>query len=112
MKSEVIIVVTGYLAKDSELKVTKTGKPMLTFSIPISNGPKGPDQKTDWYRCMTFSETLINNFGVIKRGTPVTVTGTLKASLWKSASGAVNINLDVFANHIEIESKQREDVLL
>ena len=69
------IILTGRLTRDSELRYTKTGKPVINFTIAVNDG-YGEKQTTDFINIVAFS--IENLATYLLKGTHVLVNGRLK----------------------------------
>jgi len=71
--------VIGNLGRDPEIRTTKSGKKVASFSVASETG-WGDKKETQWHKIVTFDEKLIDN--VIEpyatKGTKVMVQGELK----------------------------------
>ncbi|MGL6011016.1 MAG: single-stranded DNA-binding protein [Shewanella oncorhynchi] len=87
------VILIGNLGKDPEIRHTKDGKPIASFSIATSEKwtDKNTGEKkesTDWHNIVVFNEGLA---GVVqkyvKKGSKVYVEGQLKTRKWTDKEG-------------------------
>ena len=77
-----VVVLTGRLGKDPELKSTNTGKALAKFSIAVDDG-WGEKKKTDWWDVEVWGKTAEAVGRLVTAGKRVTVTGALKQETWQ-----------------------------
>ena len=71
----------GRLTKDAELKQTKTGKNVCSFTVAVDK--RGKDAGTNFIDCVAWEgrgETISKYF---KKGSPILVTGRLDQQTWE-----------------------------
>lgn len=76
------VTMTEKLCRDAEVKTSKAGKQFVTFSLPHSESKDGP---TTWISVMSNATAIADK---LKKGTLVTVTGSLKIDARESDAGA------------------------
>ena len=76
------VTMTAKLGKDAEMKTSKAGKQFVTFLLPHSESKNGP---TTWISVMSNATAIADK---LKKGTLVTVTGSLKIDARESDAGA------------------------
>lgn len=76
------VTMTAKLGKDAEMKTSKAGKQFVTFLLPHSESKGGP---TTWISVMSNATAITDK---LKKGTLVTVTGSLKIDARESDAGA------------------------
>ncbi|MBC8157936.1 MAG: single-stranded DNA-binding protein [Alphaproteobacteria bacterium] len=82
-----VLIFSGNLGRDAELRVTQNGTPVLSFAVPMKSG-YGEREKTDWVDCAIFgkraSEGLAN---AMTKGTPVVVSGECSLDTFQGNDG-------------------------
>lgn len=71
----------GRITKDPELKQTKTGKKVCSFTVAVDK--RGKDAGTNFIDCVAWEgrgETISKYF---KKGSPILVTGRLDQQTWE-----------------------------
>lgn len=104
--------ISGNLTKDSELRVTKGGTQLLTFSVAVNDRRKNP-QTGQWEDVPNFIDVCL--FGsraeklasMLTKGTKVCVFGKLRWSQWE-ANGNRRSKVEVIADDIEIMSRSKD----
>ena len=69
-----VVILTGNLGKDAEMRFTPTGTPILNFSLPIDIG-FGEKKETMWVRCAMFGERAQKLAEHLTKGKGVQVVG-------------------------------------
>ncbi|AVQ32139.1 MULTISPECIES: single-stranded DNA-binding protein [Fusobacterium] len=102
-----LVVLTGRLTRDPELKFGQSGKAYSRFSLAVDR----PFQKgeADFINCVAFGKTaeLIGEY--LRKGRKVGVTGRLQMNRYE-ANGEKRTSYDVLVENIEfLESKSSGD---
>jgi len=105
MSNDVYVTVTGWVAKDPELRVTadKTEWTSLRVaSTPRRRRADGEwtDGKTEWFEVKAWGELAQNITKSVEKGHPVVVTGRLSTDEWQTNEGADRKNLVIHAQAI------------
>ncbi len=76
--------VIGRLGQDPEIKTTKKGKTMATFSVATDSG-FGDNKKTLWHNVVVFDEKVVNNViePFVKKGTQIFIMGDIDYQEWE-----------------------------
>lgn len=99
MAGEAVIVVTGNLGNDPELKITNTGKNLVRFSLAntpskLVNGT-WENGETMWFKCIAWEEDATSIANHYKKGDRVRVEGTLSESFWTDKEGTERRSLEI-----------------
>jgi single-strand DNA-binding protein len=70
------IVIAGRLGRDSELRRTQSGDPVLSFSVAVDDG-YGENKKTLWFDCSVWGKRGESLSKMLSKGTAVAVSGDL-----------------------------------
>lgn len=91
-----VVILTGNLGKDAEMRFTPTGTPILNFSLPIDIG-YGEKKETMWVRCAMFGERAQKLAEHLVKGKGVQVVGEFRMpTIYEGRDGAkVNMELNV-----------------
>lgn len=91
-----VVILTGNLGKDSEMRFTPTGTPILNFSLPIDIG-FGEKKETMWVRCAMFGERAQKLAEHLVKGKGVQVVGEFRMpTIYEGKNGsAVNMEFNV-----------------
>lgn len=97
MPNLALIVLTGHLGRDPELK-NFSGTDILKFSIAVSTGWK--DKKvTSWYECAVFGKPAVSLTDKIRKGDAVTVVGEPSIRKWE-ANGKSGASVEVRVSQV------------
>lgn len=87
-----VVMLTGRLGKDPELRYMQNGKPVCSFSIATSKKYTGSDGEkkeiTEWNEISVFGAfaEIANRY--MAKGKRVALTGELKTNSWEDADGS------------------------
>lgn len=97
-----IVVVSGNLARDPEMKYTQDGKAILNGSIAVNEGK----DKCSFFDFTAFEKTaeFVNQY--LKKGDAVIINGRLQQQKWEK-DGVKHYAVKIIANNIE--SRKRKD---
>lgn len=104
-----IVTVTGNLGRDAETRFTKSGQPLLNFSLAHTPSRKNDQGQwedtgdTQWYRCTLWGRLAELYADVLLKGQvgQVTVTGRLTPSIFDANDGP-RLSLDVAVDSIGV----------
>lgn len=107
------VMVTGNLTRDSELRTTQSGMPVLNLGVAVNERRKN-QQTGQWedhpvfVDCTMFGTRAEKIAPYLVKGTKVAVEGRLRYSSWEDrASGQRRSKLDVTVDDIEFMSSNR-----
>jgi len=91
-----LLITTGNLGGDSELKWTASENPVLGFSVGTTKS-WGNKKKTEWIKCSLWGKRAESLHPYLKKGVAVTVTGEASLYVWENedkhgASIQVNVS--------------------
>ena len=92
--------ITGRLGADSELKTSKNGNKYVTMRV-ASNDYIGGENVTTWVRVLWTGERAVKMQEHMKKGSFVSIRGTIRTSLYDTKSGEKAIAIDVFADRVD-----------
>ena len=94
-----IVIISGYITKDIELKTSSGGMAWTSFSIATDN--PGRDKGTSFITCKAFGNTatLISKHG--GKGKKATVQGHIQTGSYVGKDGKKNYTTDVIVDRIE-----------
>ena len=100
------VVVSGYLARDPEMRYAdnERGTAITNFSIAVNynRGGRGEDEVevVDWYNIVAFGRLAESVNQNCVKGRFVTVIGRQKLNRYVDREGQARVNLDVTANDV------------
>jgi single-strand DNA-binding protein len=86
----------GRLGREAELRVTKKGKPWLSFSLAVDTEGE-EDALIMWVRVAYFGEDAESLVGKLQKGTEVYCEGRLKLDTWTAKDSSKRSGLSVVA---------------
>ena len=88
--------VMGNIGKDAEVRMTKTGTALTTFSVAFTSG-WGENEKTSWVRCTMFGKKGTGEPNgltpYLLKGQVVAVSGEITLEEWTGTNGNTNKSL-------------------
>lgn len=103
------ITLVGRLGADPELRTTKTGKSVATFSVatdrPIRT-EQGWDRITEWHRCVAWEKKAEWVAAQLKKGDPAAISGSVRYSSWTDDSGNKRYKTEVHADTVSFMSRR------
>jgi single-strand DNA-binding protein len=91
-----LVIVTGRLGKDLELRYTGGGKAVANFSLAVDSGT-GENKKTEWINVVAWESNAIAAQTYLKKGDKTTVTGRLQTRKWQDKEGKDKFTTEVIA---------------
>jgi len=104
--------VTGNLGRDPELKDTKTGKKMTSFSVASTTKRDGRDPETTWIDVVCFDEVAEGAAGTFRKGMKVLMSGQMSLETYQRKDGTEGTALRMVANDIGLSvrtPKERDE---
>ena len=94
-----VVILTGNLGKDAEMRFTPTGTPILNFSLPIDIG-FGEKKETMWVRCAMFGERAQKVAEYLVKGKGVQVVGEFRMPTIYEGKNGNTVNMDFNVNQL------------
>ena len=105
------LTLSGNLGADAELRCTKGGSAVLTFSLAVNERvPKGDGtwgDRTNWIDCTMFGKRAESLAPYLRKGNKVSIVGHLHQSVWQH-EGQNRRRLEVRVDEIELMSVRRD----
>ena len=97
------VLLIGRLGQDPEIRHTKNGQAVASFSIATNeswrNKEGSQQERTDWHNCVAFGPTADKYIEpYVKKGTLISVEGTLQTRSWDDKDGNKRYTTEVVAN--------------
>ena len=86
MSSANVVVVSGNLGRDAELKITQSGFQILSFSVAVRSKMKKDDawvDRTDWIDCKMLGKSAESLSRYLIKGTFLVCSGRLQQETWE-----------------------------
>lgn len=92
-----IIVLTGRLTRDAELKYTQSGKAVASFGLAVNDG-FGDKQKTYFINCSIWDKGAENLANLTHKGSKIAVNGKLTSRNYEANDGSKRTAVEVVCN--------------
>jgi single-strand DNA-binding protein len=96
-----LVVVTGRLGKDPEIRSTSSGKSVTSFSLAVDEG-YGDKKSTLWVYCEAWDKTAEAIGRLVTKGSRVTVQGSLREDSWTDNDGNKKSRTKIVAQKVDI----------
>jgi single-strand DNA-binding protein len=98
---------TGNLGRDGELKYTKSGSPVMSFSVADSKSRKLDNGEWEtlaeqWMNCTIWGSLAEFYDGKLTKGSRVTVYGDFMSRKYEAKDGTPGVSLDVNVKGVDI----------
>lgn len=98
---------TGNLGRDAELKYTKSGSPVMSFSVADSKSRKLESGEWEtlaeqWLNCTIWGSLAEHYDGKLPKGTRVTIYGEFYSRKYEAKDGTPGVSLDVNVKGVDI----------
>lgn len=105
------VIVTGYIARDMELKVSQTSKEYTKSAIGVQRLKKEGEEiaATDFINFAVFGASAKYLSTYAKKGTRVLLQGSWQTGSYKDKEGKTVYTNDLIVNHCEILSSNSSD---
>ena len=110
-----VIVLTGNISQDGELRSTTSGQTVCTFSIAVSRliskeRKEAGAQAVDFFNCTMFGERASTLCGWLKKGTRAAVTGRMQIDNYTDAQGNRRITPKIIVSEVDfLQTKPRNN---
>ena len=105
-----LVVLTGRLTADPELKTTTNGIPVTTFSIAVNrNYRAGEEQQTDFINIVAWRQRAEFITKYFKKGSMIGIEGSIQTRRYQDKNGNNRTAFEVVVNNAQfVESKRDE----
>lgn len=94
-----MVIMSGRLGRDPEMKYTAEGKAIAKFAIAVDRRRK--DDPPDWIDVVAFDRLAELSNEYLTKGSKVTVIGRLQTRTWENKDGAKQRGFEVVASEVE-----------
>lgn len=104
------VVISGNLGRDPELRATRGGSQVCSFSVCVNTRQKQGDEwvdKANWVDVTFFGNRAERLGEYLSKGSHVTVSGRLSQSTWEK-DGKRHSRLEVIGDDIDFSGGQRQ----
>ena len=105
-----LVVLTGRLTADPELKTTPNGIPVTTFSIAVNrNYRAGEEQQTDFINIVAWRQRAEFITKYFKKGSMIGIEGSIQTRRYQDKSGNNRTAFEVVVNNAQFVESKRDD---
>lgn len=98
---------SGNLTRDAEVRTTKTGTPMVTFTVANNRTSQG-NKRTTFIRCVWYGDLAAKLSEFLVKGKPVFVTGAVELDEYEK-DGTKYTNLQLVVRDLQLLYSDRID---
>ena len=102
-----VVILTGNLGKDADMRFTPTGTAILNFNLPIDIG-FGEKKETMWVRCAMFGERAQKLAEHLTKGKGVQVVGEFRMPTIYEGKNGNTVNMDFNVNQLSFVGGAKE----
>ena len=108
-----LVVLTGRLTADPELKNTANGIPVTTFSIAVERRYRsGEERQADFINIVAWRQSAEFITKYFKKGNLIGIEGTIQTRRYQDKNGNNRTAFEVVANNVQfVESKRDNSVV-
>lgn len=103
------IVIMGRLVRSPDLRKTKTGKSVVSFTLACDRDYGGDDRQTDFIDCTAWQGTAEFVHKYFAKGQMMVVKGRLASEKWQDKDGNPRTSWLVAADSVYFGEKKRTD---
>lgn len=105
-----VILLSGRLTRDPELRATAGGTQILAFGVAVNDRRKNPqtgawEDVPNFVDCIVFGSRAEAVSRFISKGSKVAIEGKLRYSSWETKEGQRRSKLEVIVDEIEFMSR-------
>ena len=104
-----LVVLTGRLTQDAELKTTPNGVSVTSFSIAVDRRGKGEDKQTDFINIVAWRQTAEFIAKYFKKGSMIGIEGSIQTRRYQDKDGNNRTAFEVIANNVQFVESKREE---
>lgn len=100
------VILMGSLGKDPEIRQTKAGDPVASFSV-ATNKSYGGNKTTTWHQIVCFKKTAELAEKYLTKGSKVLIEGEISYSEYEDKNKVKKQKTEIIASNIQfVDSKQ------
>lgn len=105
-----LVILSGRLTADAELKTTPNGVSVCTFDIAVDSG-YGDNRQTNFIKVVAWRKTAELIAKHFRKGSMIGIEGAIQTRKYQDKNGNNRIAFEVVANNVQfLESKRNNDV--
>lgn len=102
MPNHEYISIIGHIGRDAEVRATKTGTMVCSFSVAVSRRDRDGQDNTNWYRVSMWGERGEKLAQYLTAGKQVFVDGRPGLSVYTDKTGTAKGVLEIMANDVQL----------
>jgi single-strand DNA-binding protein len=103
-----VVFLVGRLGQDPEIKYFESGSVKARFSLAVDRTLSKTDKVTDWFNVEVWGKQAEIVAEYVKKGTMLSVTGTLEVQTWQDQAGNTREAPMVRATEFRLEGSRRD----
>ena len=104
-----LVVLTGRITADPELKTTTNGTNVTTFSIAVERSYRsGEERQTDFINIVAWRKTAEFITKYFKKGNFIGIEGSIQTRRYQDKNGNNRTAFEVIANNVQFVESKRE----
>ena len=104
-----LVVLTGRLTADPELKTTANGIPVTTFSIAVERRYRsGEEKQVDFINIVAWRTSAEFIAKYFKKGSLIGIEGSIQTRKYQDKNGNNRVSFEVVANNVQFVESKRE----
>jgi single-strand DNA-binding protein len=106
-----LVVLTGRLTADPELKTTANGIPVTTFSIAVDRRYRsGEERQTDFINIVAWRQSAEFITKYFKKGNLIGIEGSIQTRRYQDKNGNNRTAFEVVTNNVQFVESKRDSV--
>lgn len=102
-------VITGFLARDPELKATQSGTSILHFTVGVNDRVQNKqtnewEDRPNWIDCVCFGSRAEGLSRYLHKGSKVAIEGKLRWSSWETQDGSKRSKVEITVDTLDFMS--------
>lgn len=107
-----VVTISGNIGREPELRQTKGGTQVLTFSLAVSDRKRNPqndvwEEVTNWIPCVVFGNRAESLSRFLAKGMKCAIEGKLRQSSYEDKSGQKRSKIEVIVGEVEFLSNSK-----
>ena len=105
-----LVVLTGRLTSDAELKVTPSGVSVTSFTIAVDRkGKSGEDKQTDFINIVAWRQTAEFVTKYFQKGSMIGIEGSIQTRKYTDKDGNNRTAFEVVASNVQFMESKKTD---
>lgn len=105
-----VVVLGGRVVAQPELKTTASGLPVTTIRLAVDRiAGKDKEKQTDFIQLVLWRQTAEVACKFVKKGDPITVTGSLQTRQYEDRGGHKRTAYEVIVDRLELPPKGQKE---